>query len=389
MRDAWIVGAVRTPVGRRRGALAGLHPDDLSAAVLKELARRTGVEPREVEDVVWGCVTQTGEQGSNVGRKAVLTAGWPVEVPGRSVNRMCGSGLEAINEAAQAVASGAADLVVAGGVESMSRVPIGSDAGPLSPDLAARFDLVHQGISAEMVGERWGLSRRELDEFSLESHRRAVAAAAEGRFAEEIVSVAAPRPDGGGVVTVTSDEGPRPGAALDKLASLPAAFKADGLITAGNSSQISDGAAGVMVASPAKARELGLRPRARIVATSLAGVDPVIMLTGVIPATARVLKRAGLRLEHMDVIEVNEAFASVVLAWGREVRPDWSRVNPNGGAIALGHPLGASGARILTSMLYELERREGRYGLATLCIGHGMGIATIIERPAQGREVGP
>ena len=384
MREAVIVGAVRTPVGKKNGTLAGWRPDDLAAFTLRELTNRVGIDPKEVEDVVMGCVSQVGEQGWNIARNAALIAGFPLDVCGVSVNRQCGSSQQATHFAAMGILSGVEECVIAAGVESMSRIPIGSDGagpgeGPVSPKLAELYNIVPQGISAEMIAEKWGLSRKELDEFSYESHRRAARAIREGRFQREIAPVPVTLPDGASGLFDT-DEGPRMDPSLEKMATLAPSFKTDGVVTAANSSQISDGAAAVLVTSEEKAKALGLRPRARIVAMAMAGVDPTIMLTGPIPATQKVLARAGLRLADMDVIEVNEAFASVVLAWKRELDPDMEKVNVNGGAIALGHPLGASGARILTTLLHELERTGGRYGLATMCIGFGQATATIIER---------
>jgi acetyl-CoA acetyltransferase family protein len=339
-----------------------------------------GVDPAEVEDVILGCVDQLGEQGFNIARNAALIAGFPVDVCGTTLDRMCGSGQQAVNFAAMGVMAGQYDVVIAGGVEHMTRVPMGSNAvgpgeGPLSPRLQDRFNIVPQGLSAEMLAEQWGLKREELDAFAAASHEKAGRAIAEGRFAREIMPVTLP--DGNAFDT---DEGVRVPVNREKMASLAPSFKADGVITAANSSQISDGAAALMLMSAERARSLGLRPRARIVATALAGVDPVIMLTGPIPATRRVLQRAGLTLDDVDRFEINEAFASVVLAWERELHPDMERVNVNGGAIALGHPLGCSGARLLTTLLHELERTGQRYGLQTMCIGFGQGIATIIER---------
>jgi acetyl-CoA acyltransferase len=380
MTEAVIVGAVRTAVGRKNGKLAGVRPDDLAAATLAELVRGVGVDPAEVEDVILGCVDQLGEQGFNIARNAALIAGFPVDVCGTTLDRMCGSGQQAVNFAAMGVMAGQYDVVIAGGVEHMTRVPMGSNAGgpgegPLSPRLQDRFNIVPQGLSAEMLAEQWGLKREELDAFAAASHEKAGRAIAEGRFAREIMPVTLP--DGN---VFDTDEGVRVPVNREKMASLAPSFKADGVITAANSSQISDGAAALMLMSVERARSLGLRPRARIVATALAGVDPVIMLTGPIPATRRVLQRAGLRLDDVDRFEINEAFASVVLAWERELHPDMERVNVNGGAIALGHPLGCSGARLLTTLLHELERTGQRYGLQTMCIGFGQGIATIIER---------
>jgi len=380
MRDAVIVGAVRTAVGKKNGKLSPVRPDDLAAHVLKELVARVGVDPTEVEDVILGCVDQLGEQGMNIARNAALIAGFPVDVCGTTLDRMCGSGQQAVNFAAMGVMAGQYDVVIAGGVEHMTRVPMGSNAmgpgeGPLSPALQERHNIVPQGISAELIAEKWGLGRKELDDFAAGSHEKAGQAIAEGRFEAEIVPVTLP--DGS---VFDTDEGVRVPVNREKMASLAPSFKPDGVVTAGNSSQISDGAAALMIMSAERARALGLRPRARVVATALAGVDPTIMLTGPIPATQRVLRRAGLRLEDIDLFEINEAFASVVLAWERELHPDMRRVNVNGGAIALGHPLGCSGARLMTTLLHELERRGGRYGLQTMCIGFGQGIATIIER---------
>ena len=380
MRDAVIVGAVRSAVGRKGGKLAGARPDDLAAHVLRELVERVKVDPSEVEDVVLGCVDQLGEQGFNIARNAALIAGFPLDVCGTTLDRMCGSGQQAANFAAMGVMSGQYECVLAGGVEHMTRVPMGSNAmgpgeGPLSPRLQERFDIVPQGISAELVAAQWGLKRAELDEFAAQSHEKAGRAIAEGRFTREIVPLTLP--DGS---VFDTDEGVRVPVNREKMAALAPSFKPDGVITAANSSQISDGAAALMFVSPEKAKALGLRPRARVVATALAGVDPVLMLTGPIPATQRVLKKAGLRLDDIDRFEINEAFASVVLAWERELHPDMDRVNVNGGAIALGHPLSCSGARLMNTLLHELERTKKRYGLQTMCIGFGQGIGTIIER---------
>ncbi|PYM18601.1 MAG: steroid 3-ketoacyl-CoA thiolase [Candidatus Rokuibacteriota bacterium] len=380
MHEAVIVGAARTAVGKKNGTLSGVRPDDLAATVLGELVRRVGIDPALVEDVILGCVDQLGEQGMNIARNAALIAGLPVDVCGTTLDRMCGSGQQAVNFAAMGVMAGQYDVVIAGGVEHMTRVPMGSNAmgpgeGPFSPKLQQRYELVPQGLSAEMIAERWGLKREELDELAARSHERAGAAIAARHFAREIVPITLP--DG---TVFDTDEGVRVPVNREKMASLPPSFKPDGVVTAANSSQISDGAAALMLMSATRATALGIRPRARVVATALAGVDPTIMLTGPIPATERVLAKAGLRLSQMDVIEINEAFASVVLAWERELHPDMERVNVNGGAIALGHPLGASGARLMTSLLHELEHRGGRFGLQTMCIGFGQGIATIIER---------
>jgi acetyl-CoA acyltransferase len=384
-REPVIVGAVRTPVGRRNGGLAGLHAVDLGAAALRALVDRSGVDPERVEDVIWGCVSQTGEQAVNVARNAWLAAGLPEEVPATTIDRQCGSSQQAVQFAAQGIMAGGYDLVVAGGVENMSRVPMGSTMEgpgvPFGPSMHARYQgrLVPQGISAELIAEKWGLTREEQDAFSLRSHQRAAAAQDAGRFDRQLVAVEVPGPNGAST-WVRADEGVRRDTSMDKLAGLKPAFRPDGQVTAGNSSQISDGAAALLLASRATAEALGLRPMARFVSFALAGVDPVMMLTGVIPATERVLQRAGMRLGDVEVVEINEAFASVVLAWGREVEPDWERVNPNGGAIALGHPLGASGARIMTDLVAELARRDGRYGLQVMCEGGGMANATILER---------
>ncbi len=383
MNDAVIVEAVRTPIGRRGGKLSPVRPDDLMALTLKEVVRRAGITPDKVDDVIVGCVTQTGEQGMNIGRASVLIAGFPVEVPGTTVNRFCGSGQQAVNFAAQAVASGAQDIVIGAGVESMTRVPMGSDAfgpgeGPVSPQLMALYEIIPQGNSAEMIAKKWGFSREQLDEFSYQSHVKAGQAIQEGRFTREIFPIEVTQ--NGTSYVANLDEGVRIPPSREKMAQLKPSFQEDGVVTPGNSSQISDGAAAVLIMTAEKAKELGLRPRARIVAQAIVGSEPTIMLTGPIPATAKVLKKAGLRLKDIDLFEVNEAFAPVVLAWQHETGADMEKVNYNGGAIALGHPLGASGARLITTLLHELERQEARYGLSTMCIGYGMGIATIIER---------
>ena len=380
MNNAVIVGAARTAVGRRNGKLSTVRPDDLLADTLKALVERTKIDPAEVEDVVIGCVDQLGEQGFNIARNAALIAGFPLDVCGTTLDRMCGSGQQAANFAAMGVMSGQYECVIAGGVENMSRVPMGSNSsgpgeGPLSPRLQALYNIVPQGISAEMLAEKWGLKREELDKFSGQSHEKAGRAITEGRFKREIAPITLP--DGS---VFDTDEGVRVPVNWEKLASLAPSFKPDGVVTAGSSSQISDGAAALLIMSEARANALKLTPRARIVATSLAGVDPTIMLTGPIPATQRVLKKAGLKIDQIDLFEINEAFASVVLAWERELHPDMQRVNVNGGAIALGHPLGCSGAKLMNTLLHELERTKKRYGLQTMCIGFGQGIGTIIER---------
>jgi acetyl-CoA acyltransferase len=379
-----IVGAVRTPVGRRNGGLAGVHAVDLGAVVLRALVERGGVDPVLVDDVIMGCVSQIGEQSVNVARNAWLAAGLPEEVPATTIDRQCGSSQQAVQFAAQGIMAGSYQLVVAGGVEHMTRVPLGSTMDgpgvPFGPAMHDRYQgrLVPQGISAELITEKWGLTRSEQDSFALRSHRRAAAAQDAGRFDSQLVGVEVP--DGDGSRWVRADEGIRRDTSMEKLAGLKPAFRPDGQVTAGNSSQISDGAAALLLASRAMAERLGLRPLARFAGFALAGVDPVLMLTGVIPATEKVLGQTGLAMDDLDVIEINEAFASVVLAWGREVEPDWERVNPNGGAIALGHPLGASGGRIMTDLVAELERGGGRYGLQVMCEGGGMANATVLER---------
>jgi len=384
---AIIVDAVRTPIAKRNGKLSDWHPVDLAAEPLRALVERNDLDPALVEDVIMGCVTQTGEQALNVGRNAALAAGLPESVPGTTVDRQCGSSQQAVHFAAQGVMAGTYDVVIAGGVESMTRVPMGSSivngpGKPFGPRVTQRYQpaggLVPQGIAAELIAARWNLTREELDAYSLESHRRAAQAAAERRFKGEIVPVTVEGRRGKEVWK--ADDGVRRDTSLAALAALKPSFRRDGVVTAGNSSQISDGAAAVLVASAGRAAELGLRARARFVAFAVAGVDPVTMLTGPIPATAKVLERAGLRLDDMDLVEVNEAFASVVLAWARDCDADLERVNVNGGAIALGHPLGASGARILATLVAELERRGGRYGLQVMCEGGGMANATVIER---------
>ena len=376
MSEVFIISAVRTAIGigKPTGVLAPLVPVDLAAVVLKEAACRAGVELGLVEDAVWGCVTPIGDQGANLARLAVLKAGFPVKVPGVTLNRMCGSSQQAIHFAAQAILAEDMDIVIAGGTEMMSHQPIGSD-WPAEWPRDFPYEMVHQGISAEMMAEKWGLSREALDDYAYQSHLRAMDAIQNGYFKDQILPIA--RPDG---TLVTIDEGVRMPPDRVKLAGLKPVFKPDGVVTAGNSSQISDGAAAVLIASARAVGRYNLDPRARIVARVVVGSDPVLMLDGPILATNEVLKRAVLTLEEIDVIEINEAFASVVLAWVQELHPDLSRVNPNGGAIAHGHPLGATGAILMTKLIHELERTEGRYGLQTMCIGHGMGTATIIER---------
>jgi acetyl-CoA acyltransferase len=390
MPTAVIVDAVRTPGGKRNGKLKNWHPVDLAAEALKAIAARNNLDPALVDDVIMGCVSQVGEQAFNVGRNAVLAAGWPESVPATTIDRQCGSSQQALHFAAQGVMSGAYDIVIAAGVEVMSRVTMGSSVGkdsgwPFGPSVAARYEpvggLKNQGIGAEMIADQWDVSREDLDAFSAESHRRAAQATAEGRFEREIIPVYV-RDDEGHATDelMTTDEGIRPDSSVATLANLKPAFKEDGKVTAGNSSQITDGASAVLIMSEEKAKELGYTPRARFHSFALAGVDPVTMLTGPIPATRKVLERAGLTLEDIDLIEINEAFASVVLAWQKELNVDLSKVNVNGGAIALGHPLGASGAKLCATLVNELERTGGRYGLLTMCEGGGLANATIIER---------
>ncbi|GAA3842550.1 MULTISPECIES: thiolase family protein [Amycolatopsis] len=374
MRDAVIVEAVRTPVGKREGGLSGVHPVDLSAHVLRGLAERSGIDPAAIDDVVWGCVSQAGEQTGDIGRNAVLAAGWPESVTGVTVDRQCGSSQQSVHFAAAGLIAGHYDVVVAGGVESMSRVPMGFSAqgkNPLGDQVLARYGGVrpNQGIGAEMIVERWGFSRTQVDEFSLASHEKAAAAQDAGAFDEQLLPVA----------DVTADEGVRRGGSLEKLAGLKPAFREDGVITAGNSSQISDGAAALLMTTSEKAAELGLRPIARVHTAVLAGDDPVIMLTAPIPATRKALQRSGLSISDIGVFEVNEAFAPVPMAWLAETGADAKTLNPHGGAIALGHPLGASGARIMTTLVHHMRATGIRYGLQTMCEGGGQANATILE----------
>ncbi len=377
MRAAYIVSAQRTPTGRRRGMFSQVLPLTLATTAVREATARAGLDPGVVDDVILGCVTPIGEQGANIARLAALNAHFPVTVPGVSINRMCGSSQQAVHFAAQAIMAGDMDVVVAGGVEHMTRVPMASDYPQHWPD-DFPYALVNQGISAELMAEKWDLSRAALDELGYESHRKAARATRAGLFADEIIPMQVPN-GGAGPRLVSIDEGIRFDADLAKMNALRPAFKEDGVITAGNSSQISDGAAAVVVASEDAVKRYGLTPLARIMTRVVVGDDPVLMLAGVIPATRQVLQRAGLKVDDIDVFEVNEAFASVVLAWMAEIRPDPERVNPRGGAIALGHPLGASGARIMTTLVHELRQSGGRYGLQVMCIGHGMATATIIE----------
>jgi len=397
MRAAVLVDAVRTAGGKRNGVLSGWHPADLAAEVLKALVRRNDLAPGLVDDVILGCLTQVGHQSLNVGRSAVLAAGFPESVPATTIDRQCGSSQQAVHFAAQGVMAGAYDIVIAGGVEVMSSTPMGAavipGSFPFGPGVVARYaevvsygepGLQPQGIGAELMADRWGLTREHLDAFAARSQQLAAQATTEGRFDREIVPVAAKRlvrDSARSAELVTRDEGIRPDTTVERLASLQPAFrKPDGKITAGNSSQITDGASAVLIMSEERAAKLGLTPRARVAAFALAGVDPVSMLTGPIPATTRVLERSGLRMGDIDHFEINEAFAPVVLAWAKEHNPDMARVNPNGGAIALGHPLGASGTKLLATMLNELERTGGRWGLQAMCEGGGMANATVIER---------
>ncbi|MGE4426101.1 MAG: acetyl-CoA C-acyltransferase [Solirubrobacteraceae bacterium] len=378
-REAVIVEAVRTPVGKRNGGLAGTHPVDLSAHVLRSLVERAGVDPALVDDVVWGVGAQVGDQSFNVGRNAVLAAGWPDHVPGTSIDRQCGSSQQAVHFAAAGIVAGQYEVAVAGGVESMSRVPMGKsvvDGDPFGPTLTARYEGTppNQGIGAEMIAERWGLSRTQLDEHALESHARAAAAIDAGRFAGQIAPVTTP--DG---TVVSEDEGVRRGGTVEGLAGIRSAYREGGLVTAGNASQISDGSAALLLMTREKAGELGLTPIARVHTATVVGDDPVIMLTGPIPATARVLDRAGLTIGDIGTFEINEAFASVTLAWLAETGADPAKLNPEGGAIALGHPIGGSGARLMTTMLHRMREQGIRYGLQSMCEGGGMANATILE----------
>lgn len=399
-REAVIIEAVRTPVGRYGGALKSVRPDDLAALVLREVVERSGIDPAAVDDVLFGAANQAGEDNRNVARLAGLLAGLPIEVAGCTVNRLCASGLEAVNQAAMAIRTGMGDAFLAGGVESMSRAPLviskpehAFDRSQqmhdttigwrfTNPKLAAIHHPYGMGETAENIYESDSISREDQDAFALQSHQRAVAAWEEGRFDEEIVPVVVPRPKGDPIV-VDRDEGPRPDTALPKLASLKPAFREGGSVTAGNSSSINDGAAALLVMEAEAARSMGLRPMARWVASAVAGVDPAQMGLGPIPATRKVLERAGLDLDQIDLIELNEAFAVQALACIRELGLDMEKTNVNGGAIAIGHPLGSTGARLMTTLLHEMGRRESRYGLVTMCVGVGQGIATIVERVAQ------
>jgi acetyl-CoA acyltransferase len=387
VQEAVIIDAIRTPGGKREGKLKNWHPAALAAHVLKTIAERNGLDPSLVDDVVMGCVMQVGPQSLNIARNAVLTAGWPESVPATTVDRQCGSSQQAMHFAAQGVLSGAYDVAVAAGVEVMTKVPMGASVVkgmdfPFPKEMQERYretGLPPQGIGAAMTADQWGFSREDLDAFGARSQQRAEKATADGRFKSEIVPVPVVD-DEGNESLMTVDEGIRHGTTPEKLAGLRPAFKEDGKITAGNSSQISDGASAALIMSAEKARELGLKPRARFHSFAVAGADPVTMLTGPIPATEKILKKAGLSIDDIDLFEVNEAFASVVLAWQKETGADMERVNVNGGAIALGHPLGCSGTKLMATLLNELERREGRYGLQVMCEGGGLANATLIER---------
>jgi len=379
MPTAVIVDAVRTPFGKRKGSLTELHPVDLATIPLREIAARNDLDPKVVDDVIFGCVTETGEQGTNVARSTVLAAGWPIDVSGVALNRFCGSGQQAVNFAAQAIISDQADVMIAGGVEHMTRVPMGADFGAPSEQLTDQWDLIPQGLSAEMIAEKWGFTREQLDTFAAGSQAKYQQARQAGHYAKQIIPVDYEKKEGTRV-QLDADEHPRPGTTAEKLAGLNPVFKPEGVIHAGNSSGIVDGATCVLLMSEEKAKELGMTPRARIVMSSVAGSDPVIMLTGPIPSTRKALKRAGLGMNDIDRIEINEAFASVPMAVMHDLEMDPDKVNVWGGAITHGHPLGATGGLLLGKLLDQLDDVDGRYGLSTMCIGMGMGITTIIER---------
>ncbi len=381
-REVVIVEAVRTPVGKKGGYFRETHPVHLAARTLHEVAARAGIEKNLVEDIVMGCATPIQEQGYNIGRLALLEAGFPVEVPSVQINRMCGSGQQAIHFASQAILAGDMDVVIAAGVESMSHVPIlsdGNDEVTIPASLKEKYEFIHQGLSAERIAEKHQLSREEVDSYALESHRRAIAAIKNGLFDQEVFPLEGLDKEGN-TILVQKDQGPRENTSMEALANLKPVFKENGLITAGNASQMSDGAAAILLMEAKTAEKHGLKPRAKITHRVAVGSDPTFMLEGVIPATKKVLEKAGLTIHDMDVIEINEAFAPVVLAWEKEIGADLAKVNVNGGAIALGHPLGATGTKLMTTLLHELERRNGKYGLLTICIGHGQATASIIER---------
>ena len=381
MREVVIVEGIRTPVGRRNGVLKEYRPDELAAKVLEELVAKAGIDAAIVEDVILGCVSQIGEQAGDIARVSALIAGFPKEVPGTTIDRQCGSSQQAVHFASQAILSGDMDVVIAGGVENMTRVPMGSNHQGVRPSQKYRdnYEVINQGLSAERIAEKWGISREDCDRYSVESHARALKAQKEGRFEREIIPVIGTDKEGN-EIEVTQDQGPREGTSMEVLAGLKTVFKEDGLIHAGNSSQISDGAAALLLMERSKAEKLGLKPRFKVHTRVVVGSDPTLMLTGPIPATEKALEKAGLTVDDIDIFEVNEAFAPVPLAWLKEIGADPAKLNPNGGAIALGHPLGGSGARLMVTLMHELERTGGRYGLQTMCEGHGMANATIIER---------
>ncbi|MCF6138456.1 thiolase family protein [Pseudalkalibacillus berkeleyi] len=380
-REVVIVEAVRTAIGKRKGVFRNTHPVHLAGRVLDEVTKRANIDKSLIEDIVMGCVTPHSEQGFNIGRLAALDSGFPVEVPSVQINRMCGSGQQALHFAAQEILAGDMDITIAAGVENMTMVPLLSDGNErtIPNSLKEKYSFVHQGVSAELIADHYGLSRKQLDEYAFNSHQRAIKAQDEGKFNQEIVAMSGVDIDGNDI-NVTTDEGPRRNTSLEALSNLKPVFKPDGVVTAGNASQMSDGAAAILLMSRGKAESLGMKPRARIVQRVVVASDPTMMLDGVIPATRKVLDKAGLSIQDMDLVEINEAFAPVVLAWHKELGYSLDLVNVNGGAIALGHPLGATGAKLMTTLLHELERTNGRYGLLTICIGHGMATAAIIER---------
>ncbi|ASV69453.1 thiolase family protein [Cytobacillus sp. FSL W7-1323] len=381
MREVVIIDGIRSAVGKRNGSLRNTRPDDLAGAVIKSLVEKTGLNPTLVDDVILGCVSQIGEQTGDIARVAALISGLPITVPGTTIDRQCGSSQQAVHFAAQAISSGDMDIVIAGGVESMSRIPIGSSYQGVKPSeqLTKQYEIIHQGLSAERIAEKYQFTRAQLDEYAYHSQEKALLAQAENRFKNEIMPLELVD-DSGATFNFDQDEGPRKGTSIEKLGGLKPSFKENGIIHAGNASQISDGAGALLIMSGEKARELGLKPRFKIITRVVIGSDPTLMLTGPIAATEKALHKSGLTLADMDVFEVNEAFASVPLAWLKETGANANKLNPNGGAIALGHPLGASGARLLLTMMSELDRTEGRYGLQTMCEGMGMANATIIEK---------
>ncbi|MEK4969745.1 thiolase family protein [Cytobacillus sp. FSL R7-0696] len=381
MREVVIIDGIRSAVGKRNGSLRNTRPDDLAGAVIKSLVEKTGLNPTLVDDVILGCVSQIGEQTGDIARVAALISGLPITVPGTTIDRQCGSSQQAVHFAAQAISSGDMDIVIAGGVESMSRIPIGSSYQGVKPSeqLTKQYEIIHQGLSAERIAEKYQFTRAQLDEYAYHSQEKALLAQAENRFKNEIMPLELVD-DSGETFNFDQDEGPRKGTSIEKLGGLKPSFKENGIIHAGNASQISDGAGALLIMSGEKARELGLKPRFKIITRVVIGSDPTLMLTGPIAATEKALQKSGLTLADMDVFEVNEAFASVPLAWLKETGANANKLNPNGGAIALGHPLGASGARLLLTMMSELDRTEGRYGLQTMCEGMGMANATIIEK---------